>query len=203
MYDGSLLLTLPVDTSVASGLNAMAHCIDAMWGPRSDPIDRTLAAEGIHALSIGLPAVAAEPKALAGREQSLYGAYLAALAFTSAGSGIHHKICHVLGGMFKLPHAQTHAVVLPHVLAFNAPNAPDAEHRIAHAFGTETAIEGLVALGASLNAPTALKDYGMPEDGIARAVTPMLAAIPKDNPAPVTEEDIAALLRAAWEGAPS
>ncbi|MBF8184423.1 maleylacetate reductase [Nonomuraea sp. K274] len=203
VYDASLMLTLPVEMSVASGLNAMAHCVDSMWGPRTDPIDQALAAEGSHALRLGLPAVVADPTGIEGRERTLYGAYLAAVAFASAGSGMHHKICHVLGGMFNLPHAQTHAVVLPHVLAFNAPYAPEAERRIARALGGPTASEGLADLGATLHAPTALKDYGMPEDGIARAVAPILAAIPAGNPAPVTEENLTALLRAAWEGAMS
>lgn len=200
VYDASLMLSLPVETSVASGLNALAHCVDSLWGPRVDPIDQALAGEGIRALALGLPAVAADPTGPEGREQTLYGAYLAAVAFASAGSGMHHKICHVLGGMFDLPHAQTHAVVLPHVLAFNAPSAPDAERRIAQALGSPTAGEGLAALREVLRAPRALRDHGMPEDGITRAVAPVLAAVPGDNPTPVTEENITALLRAAWEG---
>jgi maleylacetate reductase len=185
---------------VASGLNALAHCVDSMWGPRADPVDRALAAEGIRGLAQGLPAVAADPTGLEGREQTLYGAYLAAVAFASAGSGMHHKICHVLGGMFNLPHAQTHAVVLPHVLAFNAPAVAETERRIAEAFGSPTAVAGLTALRETLHAPRALRDYGMPEDGIARAVAPVLAAVPADNPTAVTEENLTALLRAAWEG---
>lgn len=200
VYDASLMLSLPVETSVASGLNALAHCVDSLWGPRVDPIDQALAGEGIRALALGVPAVAADPTGPEGREQTLYGAYLAAVAFASAGSGMHHKICHVLGGMFDLPHAQTHAVVLPHVLAFNAPSAPDAERRIAQALGSPTAGAGLAALRKVLRAPRALRDHGMPEDGIARAVAPVLAAVPGDNPTPVTEENITALLRAAWEG---
>ncbi|MFF5252882.1 maleylacetate reductase [Streptomyces leeuwenhoekii] len=200
VYDASLMLSLPVEMSVASGLNALAHCVDSLWGPRVDPIDQALAGEGIRALALGLPAVAADPTGPEGREQTLYGAYLAAVAFASAGSGMHHKICHVLGGMFDLPHAQTHAVVLPHVLAFNAPSAPDAERRIAQALGSPTAGEGLAALRKVLRAPRALRDHGMPEDGITRAVAPVLAAVPGDNPTPVTEENITALLRAAWEG---
>jgi maleylacetate reductase len=200
VYDASLLLSLPVEMSVASGLNALAHCVDSMWGPRADPVDRALAAEGIRGLAQGLPAVAADPTGLEGREQTLYGAYLAAVAFASAGSGMHHKICHVLGGMFNLPHAQTHAVVLPHVLAFNAPAAAETERRIAEAFGSPTAVAGLTALRETLHAPRALRDYGMPEDGIARAVAPVLAAVPADNPTAVTEENLTALLRAAWEG---
>jgi len=200
VYDASLLLTLPVEMSVASGLNALAHCVDSMWAPHADPIDRALAGEGIRGLARGLPAVAADPTGLDGRQQTLYGAYLAAVAFASAGSGMHHKICHVLGGMFNLPHAQTHAVVLPHVLAFNAPAVPETERRVAEAFGSPTALAGLAALRATLNAPRGLRDYGMPEEGIARAVAPVLAATPADNPTPVTEENLTALLRAAWEG---
>ncbi|MER5793220.1 maleylacetate reductase, partial [Streptomyces sp. NPDC001980] len=182
VYDAGLLTTLPGEMTVASGLNAMAHCVDSMWGPRADPIDRALAQEGIRSLATGLPAVAEDSTSVEGIEQTLYGAYLAAVAFASAGSGMHHKICHVLGGMFNLPHAQTHAVVLPHVLAFNSPHAPEAESRIAQAFGTvfptDGASAGLGALRQALNAPRALRDYGMPEDGIAKALGPIMKAIP-------------------------
>lgn len=200
VYDATLLTTLPGEITVASGLNAIAHGIDSMWGPRADPIDRALAGEAIRALAAGLPRAANDSGSLDGIEHTLYGAYLAAVAFASAGSGMHHKICHVLGGMFDLPHAQTHAVVLPHVLAFNAPRAPEAERRIAEAFGAESAVAGLAALRRTLDAPRALRDYGMPEDGVARAVEPVLRAIPADNPTPVTPEHITALLRAAWAG---
>lgn len=201
VYDATLMLTLPVEMSVASGLNALAHCVDSMWAPRADPIDRAFATEGIRALRIGLPQVVAAPQAVEGREQTLYGAYLAAVAFASAGSGLHHKICHVLGGRFDLPHAQTHAVVLPHVLAFNSPNAPEAEQRIAGAFDSPTALEGLVALRRSVDAPTALRDYGMPESGIRQAAEAVAEAVPEGNPTPTTVENLSALIRAAWEGA--
>jgi alcohol dehydrogenase class IV len=206
VYDAGLLSTLPGEMTVASGLNAMAHCVDSMWGPRTDPIDRALAQEGIRALATGLPAVAADSTGVEGIEQTLYGAYLAAVAFASAGSGMHHKICHVLGGMFNLPHAQTHAVVLPYVLAFNAPRAPEAEARIAQALGTvfrtRTANGGLAALRRTLDAPQALRDFCMPEDGITKALGPITQAIPADNPTPVTDENLTALLKAAWAGDP-
>ena len=201
IYDASLTLGLPVEMSVASGLNALAHCVDSMWAPRADPINRALAAEGIRALRIGLPLVHDDPTGVPGREHALYGAYLSAVAFASAGSGLHHKICHVLGGMFDLPHAQTHAVVLPYVLAGNAPYAPEAAQRIAAAFDAGTAGEGLRLLRARLDAPRALRDYGMPESGIAEAAPAVVAAAPADNPAPITLDTITSLLRAAWEGA--
>jgi alcohol dehydrogenase class IV len=203
VYDAALLAGLPVELAVASGLNAVAHCVDSMWAPGTDPVDQALAGEGIRALADGLPTVAATPSGtgrLAGIEQALYGAYLAAVAFASAGSGLHHKICHVLGGMFALPHAQTHAVVLPHVLAFNAPAAPRAAQRIAAALGTASATGGLAALYQRLDPPRSLTQFGMPEEGIARAVEPVLAAAPPDNPAPITPSAVAALLRRAWAG---
>jgi alcohol dehydrogenase class IV len=200
VYDASLTSGLPVPTSVASGLNALAHCVDALWGPRVDPIDHALALEGLRALVAGLPRVAEEPRGLAGREQTLYGAYLAAVAFASAGSGLHHKICHVLGGMLGLPHAETHAVVLPYVLALNAPAVPDLDHRMAEAFGAESALTGLLDLRDRLGAPRSLRALGMTADDVSRAVPPILEAAPPDNPAPVTAETIESLLRAAWEG---
>ncbi|MEU9152906.1 maleylacetate reductase [Streptomyces sp. NPDC048417] len=200
VYDASLTLSLPVGLSVASGLNALAHCVDSLWAPRTDPINQALAAEGVRALRAGLPLVVKDPQALDGREQALYGAYLAAVAFASAGSGLHHKICHVLGGMFNLPHAQTHAVVLPHVLAFNAPFAPDAERRLAAAFGSLTAVEGLAGLRDRLGAPRSLRDLGMPRDGVAAVAEAVVAAAPAGNPRPVTLDAITDLVRNAWEG---
>lgn len=202
IYDAALMLSLPVELSIASGLNGLAHCIDSMWAPRTDPINRTLAAEGIRALAAGLPAIKADPRGLDGREQALYGAYLSAVAFASAGSGLHHKICHVLGGAYDLPHAHTHAVVLPYVLAFNAPAVPDAEARIAAAFGTATAVAGLEALRTELDAPRALKDHGLAEENIPEAVELILPAVPASNPRPVTATDLENLLRAAHAGTP-
>jgi alcohol dehydrogenase class IV len=200
VYDATLLTSLPGELTVVSGLNALAHGVDAMWGPRVDPIDQALAGEGIRGLAVGLPKVAVDSASIAGIEETLYGAYLAAVSFASAGSGMHHKICHVLGGMFNLPHAQTHATVLPYVLAFNAPNAPEAAGRIAAAFGSADADAGLARLRRRLDAPSALKDLGMPAEGIAKALPAIRAAIPANNPTPITEENLTALLRAAWEG---
>ena len=211
IYDAELTMSLPVDLSVASGLNALAHCVDSMWAPKADPVNAALAAEGIRALAEGLPKVVADPMALDGREQALYAAYLSAAAFASAGSGLHHKICHVLGGKYNLPHAQTHATVLPYVLAFNAPAAPEAARRIAAAFhgtafngtafGGESALGGLVELKQELNAPRALADYGFTEDSIAEAAQAILPSVPPSNPRPVTADDLRLLLRAAWSGA--
>ncbi|MFF3332983.1 maleylacetate reductase [Streptomyces sp. NPDC002888] len=200
-YDATLTLSLPVAMSVASGLNALAHCVDSMWAPRTDPVDRALAGEGIRALAAGLPAVVADPAGSEGREQVLYGAYLSAVAFSSAGSGLHHKICHVLGGAYDLPHAQKHAVVLPYVLAFNAPAAPEAERRIAEAFGAASALEGLHGLRRAVDAPRALRDHGLDEAAVDDAVRAILEVVPANNPRAVTSRGLRRLLRAAWQGA--
>ncbi|CAN5647549.1 maleylacetate reductase [soil metagenome] len=200
VYDAALLRTLPSGVAMASGLNAMAHCVDSMWAPQADPINKALAAEGARALAEGLPRVHDDPVGLTGIEIALYGAYLAAVAFASAGAGLHHKICHVLGGAFDLPHAQTHSVVLPYVLALNAANAPQADARLAAAFGSASGLAGLQALRATLDAPHALRDYGFAESDIPTAVEAILPVVPASNPTTVTSENLTALLRAAWKG---
>jgi maleylacetate reductase len=198
VYDPVLTLGLPVGMSIASGLNALAHCVDSLWAPRANPVDTALALEAAHALVTGLPRVHAAPAALDGRSSTLYGAYLAALAFGGAGSGLHHKICHVLGGTYDLPHAQTHAVVLPHVLAFNAPAAPAAVARLARALDAADAPAALDALYAAVDAPRSLRSLGLPEDRLPEAAALIAEAAPPSNPRPVTEADALALLRAAY-----
>ncbi|WP_433796806.1 maleylacetate reductase [Actinoplanes sp. CA-252034] len=196
VYDAGLTLSLPVRLSVASGLNAVAHCVDSMWAPRADPINQALALAGIRALSGGLPRIVSRPSDPEGREQTLYGAHLAAVAFASAGSGLHHKICHVLGGMFDLPHAQTHAVVLPYVMELNGVAV---SALLAEAFGPD----GLHGLRERIGAPRALRDFGFRESDIPAAVAAILAVVPPGNPVAVTAGDLTDLLRRAWAGEPT
>jgi len=200
IYDSHLTLSLPVEMSVASGLNGLAHCVDSLWAPRADPINAALATEGVRALAEGLPQIVRDPQGSDGRDGrdlALYGAYLSAVSFASAGSGLHHKLCHILGGTFNLPHAQTHAVVLPHVLAFNAPYAPAAERRLAAAFGAPSAVEGLAHLRELLDAPRSLAALGFTAEGIPTVVEQALEAVPAGNPRPVTRENLTELLRGA------
>jgi maleylacetate reductase len=209
VYDATLTTSLPVGLSVASGLNSLAHCVDSLWAPKADPINQALALEGARALALALPAVAADPAGPAGREQALYGCYLAAVAFASAGSGLHHKICHVLGGTFDLPHAQTHAAVLPHVLALNAPAVPERAGRLAGALGLpaedgeDPAAAAVAALGrlyGTLPAPSRLADLGLTEADLPEAVARVLEVAPATNPVPVTEANLTALLTDALTG---
>jgi alcohol dehydrogenase class IV len=209
VYDATLTLSLPIELSVASGFNGLAHCVDSMWAPGTDPINQALALEGIRALAAGLPKVMTEPEGIDGRNQCLYGAYLSAVSFASAGSGLHHKVCHFLGGAYNLPHAETHAIVLPHVLAYNAPAVPDIARRIAQAFGAQpgpdddparAAVNALLGLRDEVDAPRALKDVGMQERDILDAAARIMPVVPPSNPTPVSQESMQALLRAAWLG---
>ncbi len=209
VYDALLTMSLPVGLSVASGLNAIAHCVDSLWAPKSDPVNAALATDGIRALDTGLRSIVAAPDDESGRDQALLGTYLAATAFASAGSGMHHKICHVLGGTYGLPHAETHAIVLPHVAAFNLPAAPGAERRLADALNGrrgrtgqtgQSGLGGLLDLREAIDAPTALRDYGFDEADIPEAARIILPAIPPSNPRSVSEDDLRGLLRAAWAG---
>lgn len=207
VYDAELVRDLPAELASASGMNALAHCIDSFWAPQADPLNRLAAEEAIRALRRGMAPLPAAPshsleasRSLEASQQLQYGAYLAATAFASAGSGLHHKICHVLGGSFGLPHAQTHAVLLPHVLAFNLGSVPEAGERIAAALGAADPLEGLTALRAQIGAPRALRDHGLKEADLERAAELILGVVPASNPREMTLEDAAALIRAAWVG---
>jgi maleylacetate reductase len=202
VYDSDLFASLPAQLAVASGLNAIAHAVDSFWGPRADPINTALGSEGLRALVPGLRALAENPDDHNAREATLYGAYLAAVAFASAGSALHHKICHVLGGAFALSHADTHAVVLPYVMDFNGPYVPAAGQRVSDALGGSPAPRGLYDLRRDLGIVDSLARLGMPESGIDTAAERILAVVPASNPRPVTLGDLRALLAAAWAGTP-
>lgn len=203
VYDALLMASMPGALAVSSGLNAVAHAVDGFWAPRADPINRALGTEGLRALFPGLRSLHANPESLEAREQTLYGAYLAAVAFASAGSGMHHKICHALGGTYNLPHAETHSVVIGYVAAFNAPAAPDASRRVTEALENgETPGAGLYGFRRAIGAPLSLSDLGFDESDIPEAARIILPSIPASNPRPVTEADLQALLRAAWSGDP-
>ncbi len=191
VYDSELTASLPRGLAVASGLNAMAHGVEALWAPGRNPVSTVVAAEGIASLTSGLRH--GDPPDL------LRGAWLTAAAFAVTGSGLHHKLCHVLGGM-GMPHALTHAVVLPHVLAFNAPGAPDAAARVARALGVEDPVAGLRGLADEVGVPRGLRELGLREAQIEEAAALTAPVVPRDNPVPVGDGALRRLVRAAWSG---
>ncbi len=202
IYDPELTLSLPPAIAAPSGVNALAHCVEAMWVPAASPITTLMAAEGIRTLAGSLPAVVADGGDLEARSGALYGAYLAGAAFATTGSGLHHRICHVLGGAFDLPHAETHTIVLPYVVAFNELAVPEVMRTIAAALGTQSAPAGLWALTGRLGTPRALRDIGLSAEDVDRAVKLLLEKDYSDNARPVTEADLTAIVRAAFAGDP-
>lgn len=201
IYDPELTFGLPVALSVTSGLNAIAHAAEGLYARDSNPVLDLMAEEGIRALASGLPKLAATPDHLAARSDCLYGAWLCGTVLGQAGMALHHKLCHVLGGSLDLPHAETHAVMLPHTLAYNAPAAPEAMRRIVRAIGRPDASVGLHELANELGAPTALRELGVAASDLER-IADLALANPYWNPRPLDRAAIAGLLRRAWAGAP-
>ena len=198
-YDPDLTRDLPGPVSATSGMNAMAHCIEALYAPDRNPISTMMATEGIRALARALPVVVRDGGNTEARTGALYGAWLAGATLATTTVGIHHKLCHTLGGAFGLPHAEAHTVVLPHAAAFNREAAPDAMRLAADALGVSDAPSGLFDLAARLGAPTTLEAIGMPRDGLDRAAR-LATENPYANPRQVTYTGVRELLENAYLG---
>ena len=201
VYDPELTVGLPVGVTVTSGLNAIAHAVEALYAPDASPIISLMAQEGIRALTGALPTLVDASTDLEARTEALYGAWLCGACLGATTMSLHHKLCHALGGTLDLPHAPTHAVVLPHALAYNQRAAPQAAAAIGRALGCPDPARGLWDLAGRLGAPRALEELGMAEADIDRIVEQVVAN-PYANPAPVTADGVAELLRAAWAGEP-
>ncbi len=199
VYDPELTYSLPPLTTAASGMNAVAHCLEALWSAGANPLSGPLALDGARALCEALPGLLADPANARGRSRALAAACQAGMALATAGTGLHHRLCHVLGGRYDMPHAQTHAALLPHVVAFNEPVLGPLAARMAVAVGAGRASTGLYDLCVRLGLPMALSELGMPATGIEE-VAAEVAADPPVNPRPVDDECLRTLLRAAWVG---
>nr|WP_221766119.1 maleylacetate reductase [Halomonas nitroreducens] len=199
IYDVDLTLGLPVGMSGTSGINAIAHAVEALYAKDRNPIVSLMAEEGIAALARSLPTIAGTPADATARSDALYGAWLCGACLGSVGMSLHHKLCHTLGGSFDLPHAETHTIVLPHAVAYNAEAAPDAMARIARALGVEDAAAGLFDLASAVGAPTSLGALGFTVEDIDRA-TEIATRNPYWNPREVEAEGIRRLLADAQAG---
>lgn len=196
VYDPLLTLALPVPVSAASGMNAIAHAVEAMYAPNVSPLATAAADDALRALSRALPAVVARPEVVDARTFALRGAHTAGIALELASMGLHHKICHVLGGTFGLPHAPTHAAILPRVVAFNTPAAPAAMARIADAISADDAAIGLATLNRTLGLTMSLGALGLRRGDIDRAAELVVAGT-YPNPRTASREDVRDLLRDA------
>lgn len=199
IYDPELTLSLPVGLSVTSGINAIAHAAEGLYAVDSNPIMDLMAEEGIAAIGRALPAIKKEAKNMVARSDALYGAWLCGTVLGHVGMALHHKLCHTLGGSFNLPHAETHTIVLPHALAYNAKEAPQAMQRIARALGGASAAQAVYDLAKNNGAPVALKDIGMQAADLGKACDIALQN-QYPNPRPLERAAIRQLFQDAFEG---
>ncbi|MEK6190865.1 MAG: maleylacetate reductase [Chloroflexota bacterium] len=199
IYDPILTLSLPPAIAGPSGMNALAHCAEALYADGANPVTSLMAEEGIRVLAVSLPRVTNSPDDLEARGEVLLGAYLAAAAFAAAGSGIHHKMCHVLGGAYDLPHAETHTVILPHALALVAPTEPEAMARIAAAMGNPDVPGAVYDLAVALGTPTSLAAIGLPADRLDEAAGLIVDAVSASSQ-PADLPSVRSLLSDAFEG---
>ena len=198
IYDPTLTLSLPPALSAASGMNAIAHAVEALYSHEGNPIVSLMAEEGIRALAASLPKIVEAANDLAARTEALYGAWLCGIVLGSAGMALHHKLCHVLGGSFNLPHAETHAIVLPYAVSYNE-SAAEAMRRIERALGAEHAARGIYDLEMRLRLPMRLADIGMKESDLERAAR-IATESPYPNPRKVEYAPVLELLRNAYQG---
>jgi maleylacetate reductase len=199
VYDVDLTLTLPLGLTTTSGMNAMAHAVEALYAKDANPVISLLAEQAIAILAQALPRIIQNPMDREARADALYGAWACGTCLGSVGMALHHKLCHVLGGSFGLPHAETHTVVLPHAVAFNAPAASEAMVGVARALGVTEAAKGLFDLAGNLGAPRSLREIGMPDDGLDDAAD-LVVASPYWNPREIERDAIRALLQDAYDG---
>lgn len=202
IYDPVLTVGLPVGLSVTSGMNAIAHAVEALYAEDANPIISMMAEDGIRALAQGLPRIATNPQDLDARSDCLYGAWLCGAALGAVGMGLHHKLCHTLGGAWNLPHAETHTIVLPHAAAYNFTVAPQAMACVARALALPVgadAAQGLYDLPERLGARMALKDIGMKQAELDRAAE-LATQSPYYNPRAINRAAIRKLLDDAFQG---
>lgn len=198
IYDPQLTLSLPAALSASSGMNAIAHCVEALYAVDGNPIISIMAEEGIRALASSLPKIISNGKDLEARGEALYGAWLAGIALGAAGMALHHKLCHILGG-FGLPHAETHAIVLPHAMRYNRDAAPDAMKRIEASLERKDAPGAMWDLERDLGLEMSLSGIGMKRADLERAAR-IAAESPYPNPRKVEYEPVLVLLHEAFEG---
>lgn len=201
IYDVDFTLTLPPRLTVTSGTNAIAHAVEALYAQDRNPVISMMAEQAIAALGRALPKIVADPKDREARSEALYGAWLCGVCLGSVGMALHHKLCHVVGGSFNLPHADTHTVILPYAMAYNAKAAPEADRAVARALGGPDGTQALIDLARKLDSPSSLKSLGMKESDIDIAAD-YAVQNPYWNPRPVERAPIRALLAEAWAGAP-
>lgn len=199
IYDPALTANLPPHMSASSGMNGLAHCVEALYPAHPNPLMALLAEEAARALAEGLPASVAKPDNLDARSRALYGAYLAGTVVAQTGIALHHRTCHVLGGTYDLAHGDANSVILPQVTAYNALAAPQAMAALARALGTDDPAAAIFDLARSIGAPTDLNSLGMEESNLDAAAKQAIE-FTAYNPQPLEFGPVREMLQNAYEG---
>jgi maleylacetate reductase len=197
LYDVELTIGLPISVSMASGLNAMAHAAEALYAPDRNPLIEAMAEAALSALIDALPQIYDRANDVDARSKALWGSWLSGCCLGLTTMGLHHKLCHTLGGTFGLPHAETHAVLLPHALDYNLPHAAEAHRTLIRLFRDPDPARALAEFSRRLGLPETLSALGMPEEAIDR-VADLTVSKPYPNPRPLERVALRDLLARAW-----
>jgi alcohol dehydrogenase class IV len=188
VYDPDLVMSMPPALAGTSGMNAIAHSVEALYAQDANPVISLMAEESIRALGSALPQIVEQPLNSGAWEQAFYGAWLAGICLGTVGMALHHKLCHTLGGTFNLDHAGIHALMLPYSAAYNRAALPRA-----------ASPDGLYDLMRKVATQKSLKEFGLSESDLELAAD-LAVKNPYYNPRPVTRDGVLELLRAAYDG---
>jgi alcohol dehydrogenase class IV len=199
VYDPDLTASTPTRVRAETGMNALAHCVEAAYSPHRTPEAEAIALAGAHRIHAALPAVVADTSDMDALAAMLEGAALAGRCLLNAGMGVHHGLAQLVGGRTGIPHGLANAILLTHAVAFNEPAVPDAVARLAGALGATDAAAAVDGLREAVGLPGRLSEVGVAEDDL-EAVARLSQANHNvaRNPRPVSEDDALAILRAAW-----
>lgn len=195
VYDPDLTLGLPAAVSAASGMNAVAHCVESFWADGRTPVTLALASEAVRRFARNLPAVVADGSDRQARGECLVAAWLSGTVL-SVSNGLQHKLAHVLGGL-GLPHAEAHAIILPHVTRFNLAAAPEATARLIDALGSGEPADAIADMLRKFPIPRRLRDVGF-DAGKTDFVAGEIAAQSIKSPRSVSAADVRELVGAAY-----
>ncbi|HET8852946.1 MAG TPA: iron-containing alcohol dehydrogenase [Ktedonobacteraceae bacterium] len=211
IYDPLLTLNLPPTITASTGINALAHCIEALYSVTRNPLSTAAATSGTRHITSALPRCYATADDVEARAEMLIGAYLAGTALASVTMALHHGLCHVLGGTAGVPHGIANSIILPHAMRFNLDATASQLALAAQAMGislagrsaeiaVEEAIQRIYALIAQMNLPQHLREVGVQEADLPHlAQLAFQSRAVQNNPKPITDPaQLEALLRAAW-----
>lgn len=209
LYDPELTLDVPPPMTASSGINALAHCVEAVYSITRNPLSTAAALQGTTYITRSLPDAVAHGSDIAARTELLLGAYLAAVAISTAKIGLHHGLCHVLGGTAGVPHGIANSIILPHAMRFNADATAPELAAVARAMGLTGGTDPELAEQAAQTVYELITRIGLPQRlrdvGVAEADLPHLAQLAlksqavQNNPKPITDAaQTEAVFRAAW-----